>query len=283
MPIAAYKKKTDSHLQNYFQEIGKIPMIDVEEEVRLARRIRQGDKDALNKLVSANLRFVISVAQKYQGQGLPLEDLINEGNLGLMKAAGRFDETRGFKFISYAVWWVRQAILSALAEKSRNIRIPLNRINDMTKISRKIKILEQEQGRIMNSSDIAEALEMSDRDVNNIYSHLPKEMSLDAPLANYDKKLVMDRIPNPTGVTPDNHLIRESRDQEIENMLHQLTDKEATVLRLYFGIGVEHPLSLEEIGRKMDLTRERIRQIKMKSIDKLKMRSKASEMMEYLA
>jgi RNA polymerase primary sigma factor len=282
MLATARKKKTDSHLQDYFDEISKIPLIDVKEEIRLTKLIKKGDKEALNKLVSANLRFVVSVAQKYQGQGLPFEDLINEGNLGLMKAAERFDETRGFKFISYAVWWIRQAILQALAEKSRSIRIPLNRINDLNRISKKIKVLEQTKGRILNSTDIAEALDMSSRDVNNIYSHLPKEMSLDAPLINYDKKKVLDKIPHPAQATPDNHLIRESMDQEIEGMLKMLTEKEATVLRLYFGIGVENPLSLEEIGRKLNLTRERIRQIKMKSLDKLKFKSKSSAMMEYL-
>jgi RNA polymerase primary sigma factor len=266
------------------QEIGRVDLITAEEEVDLARRIKQGDQAALTKLVNANLRFVVSVSKQYQNQGLSLPDLINEGNLGLIKAAQRFDETRGFKFISYAVWWIRQSILQALAEQSRIVRLPLNKIGSINKINKTFARLEQEFEREPSADEIATALELSPEDIKEAMRNTGRHVSMDAPLATGDENTsnMYDVMHNDDMPSPENTLISESLRKEIERALSTLTAREADVVRLYFGLNGAHALTLEEIGERFDLTRERVRQIKEKAIRRLKHTSRSKLLKTYL-
>jgi RNA polymerase primary sigma factor len=270
-------------LDKYLQEIGKVELLTPDEEVELARRIKQGDQIALEKLTKANLRFVVSVAKQYQNQGLSLGDLINEGNLGLIKAAKRFDETRGFKFISYAVWWIRQSILQALAEQSRIVRLPLNRVGALNKIGKAFSKLEQEFEREPSPEEISEVLEnMSEDEISDTLKISGRHVSVDAPFVQGEENRLLDVLENDSEPNPDNELINESLSKEVERALSTLTQREAEVIRLYFGIGVEHSLTLEEIGEKFDLTRERVRQIKEKAIRRLRHTSRSKGLKTYL-
>lgn len=270
-------------LDKYLQEIGKVELLTPDDEVELARRIREGDQAALEKLTKANLRFVVSVAKQYQNQGLSLGDLINEGNLGLIKAAKRFDETRGFKFISYAVWWIRQSILQALAEQSRIVRLPLNRVGALNKIGKAFSKLEQEFEREPSPQEISEILEgMSENEVSDTLKISGRHISMDAPLVQGEENRLLDVLENEEEPNPDAGLINESLSKEVERALSTLTQREAEVIRLYFGIGVEHSLTLEEIGEKFDLTRERVRQIKEKAIRRLRHTSRSKGLKAYL-
>ncbi|RMG16436.1 MAG: sigma-70 family RNA polymerase sigma factor [Bacteroidetes bacterium] len=270
-------------LDKYLQEIGKVELLTPDEEVDLARRIKQGDQIALEKLTKANLRFVVSVAKQYQNQGLSLGDLINEGNLGLIKAAKRFDETRGFKFISYAVWWIRQSILQALAEQSRIVRLPLNRVGALNKIGKAFSKLEQEYEREPSPEEISEVLEnMSEDEISDTLKISGRHVSVDAPFVQGEENRLLDVLENDSEPNPDNELINESLSKEVERALSTLTQREAEVIRLYFGIGVEHSLTLEEIGEKFDLTRERVRQIKEKAIRRLRHTSRSKGLKTYL-
>ncbi|RMG72756.1 MAG: sigma-70 family RNA polymerase sigma factor [Bacteroidetes bacterium] len=270
-------------LDKYLQEIGKVELLTPDEEVELARRIKQGDQVALEKLTKANLRFVVSVAKQYQNQGLSLGDLINEGNLGLIKAAKRFDETRGFKFISYAVWWIRQSILQALAEQSRIVRLPLNRVGALNKIGKAFSKLEQEFEREPSPEEISEVLEsMSEEEISDTLKISGRHVSVDAPFVQGEENRLLDVLENDSEPNPDNELINESLSKEVERALSTLTQREAEVIRLYFGIGVEHSLTLEEIGEKFDLTRERVRQIKEKAIRRLRHTSRSKGLKTYL-
>ena len=271
-------------LDKYLQEIGKVDLITADEEVELARKIRSGDQYALEKLTKANLRFVVSVSKQYQNQGLSLPDLINEGNLGLIKAAQRFDETRGFKFISYAVWWIRQSILQALAEQSRIVRLPLNKIGSINKINKTFSKLEQEFEREPSPAEIAVMLEISENDVKESMKNTGRHVSMDAPLTTGDENAgsmydVMEADDSPS---PENGLLHESLRREIERALHTITPREADVVRLYFGLDGEHAMTLEEIGERFDLTRERVRQIKEKAIRRLKHTSRSKILKTYL-
>ena len=249
-------------LDKYLQEIGKVDLITAEEEVELAQRVKQGDQLALEKLTKANLRFVVSVAKQYQNQGLTLPDLINEGNLGLIKAAQRFDETRGFKFISYAVWWIRQSILQALAEQSRIVRLPLNKIGSINKINKTYAFLEQSHERPPSAEEIANELDMTINDVKESMKNSGRHVSMDAPLVEGEDSNLYDVLRSGESPNPDKELIHESLRTEIERALETLTPREADVIKLYFGLGNHHPMTLEEIGETFDLTRERVRQIK---------------------
>ncbi len=269
-------------LDKYLQEIGKVGLISAEEEVELAQRIRAGDKVALEKLTSANLRFVVSVAKQYQNQGLTLPDLINEGNLGLIKAAKRFDETRGFKFISYAVWWIRQSILQALAEQARIVRLPLNKIGSINKINKTYAYLEQSFERAPMAGEIAKELDMSENDVKESLKNSGKHISVDAPLVEGEDSNLLDVLNTGDSPKPDKELLRESLITEIERSLDTLTEREADVLKLYFGINRQHPMTLEEIGKAFNLTRERVRQIKEKAIRRLKHTSRSKNLKSYL-
>jgi len=270
-------------LDKYLQEIGKVELLTPDEEVELARRIKQGDQIALEKLTKANLRFVVSVAKQYQNQGLSLGDLINEGNLGLIKAAKRFDETRGFKFISYAVWWIRQSILQALAEQSRIVRLPLNRVGALNKIGKAFSKLEQEFEREPSPEEISEVLEnMSEDEISDTLKISGRHVSVDAPFVQGEENRLLDVLEYDAEPVPDNELINESLSKEVERALSTLTQREAEVIRLYFGIGVEHSLTLEEIGEKFDLTRERVRQIKEKAIRRLRHTSRSKGLKTYL-
>lgn len=269
-------------LDRYLQEIGKVSLITPDEEVELAKRIQAGDQDALEKLTKANLRFVVSVAKQYQNQGLSLGDLINEGNLGLIKAAKRFDETRGFKFISYAVWWIRQSILQALAEQSRIVRLPLNRVGALNKIGKELSKLEQEYERIPSAAELAESLEMTVSEVSDTLKISGRHLSVDAPFAQGEDNRLLDVLENEETPDPDNDLMGESLKVEIERALSKLTKREAEVIRLYFGIGREHSLTLEEIGERFDLTRERVRQIKEKALRKLRHHNRSLALRVYL-
>jgi RNA polymerase primary sigma factor len=271
-------------LDKYLQEIGKVDLITADEEVELARKIRAGDQLALEKLTKANLRFVVSVSKQYQNQGLSLPDLINEGNLGLIKAAQRFDETRGFKFISYAVWWIRQSILQALAEQSRIVRLPLNKIGSINKINKTFSKLEQEFEREPSADEIAQMLDISESDVKESMKNTGRHVSMDAPLASGDDNAgsMYDVMESDDSPSPENGLLHESLRREIERALHTLTSREADVVRLYFGLGGEHAMTLEEIGEKFDLTRERVRQIKEKAIRRLKHTSRSKILKTYL-
>ena len=269
-------------LDKYLQEIGKVELISAEEEVELAQRIKQGDKIALEKLTKANLRFVVSVVKQYQNQGLSLPDLINEGNLGLIKAAQRFDETRGFKFISYAVWWIRQSILQALAEQSRIVRLPLNKIGSINKINKTYAKLEQEFEREPNAEEIAEVLEITEAEVKESMKNAGRHISMDAPLVQDEDNTMYDVLKSEEAPTPETELLYESLRKEIDRAISTLTQREHDVVRLYFGLNGSHPMTLEEIGEKFDLTRERVRQIKEKAIRRLKHTSRSKILKSYL-
>lgn len=270
-------------LEKYLQEIGKVDLLTPEEEVDLAKRIKQGDQEALENLTKANLRFVVSVAKQYQNQGLSLSDLINEGNLGLIKAAKRFDETRGFKFISYAVWWIRQSILQALAEQSRIVRLPLNKVGSLNKINRAFSQLEQEFEREPSSDELAEILEIGSEEVEKTLGVAARHVSMDAPFVDGEDNSLLDVLENDNIHSTDKKLeYNESLRTEITRSLSTLTERQCDVVKLYFGIGEEHPMSLEDIGDRFGLTRERVRQIKDKAINKLRSVSRSKLLKHYL-
>jgi RNA polymerase primary sigma factor len=270
-------------LEKYLQEIGKVDLLTPEEEVDLAKRIKSGDQLALEKLTKANLRFVVSVAKQYQNQGLSLSDLINEGNLGLIKAAQRFDETRGFKFISYAVWWIRQSILQALAEQSRIVRLPLNKVGSLNKINKAFSELEQQYEREPSAEELAEMLEITTDEVETTLGVAARHVSMDAPFVEGEDNSLLDVLENTSMPGTDQHLeYADSLRREIERSLGTLTERQADVIKLYFGLGVEHPMSLEDIGDKFGLTRERVRQIKDKAINKLRATNRSKLLKNYL-
>jgi RNA polymerase primary sigma factor len=279
-----FTNRESKSLDQYLQEIGKVNLLTPDEEVDLAIKIRKGDGDAQEKLVRANLRFVVSVAKQFQNKGLSLGDLINEGNLGLIKAAKRFDETRGFKFISYAVWWIRQGIMSALADHQRAVRLPLNRVNNLTKISKAYRVLEQEYERKPTTEELARILEMTAEEVAYSLQISARYVSMDAPLKSGDenKNSLMDVLPNDNQPLPDNSLMKESLKNEITNVLSTLNAREAEVIRLSFGIGRNQKATLEEIGDRFNLTRERIRQIKEKALRKLRGSKRSDKLKAYL-
>lgn len=269
-------------LDKYLQEIGREELITPDEEVLLAQRIKQGDQVALEKLTRANLRFVVSVAKQYQNQGLSLQDLINEGNLGLIKAAQRFDETRGFKFISYAVWWIRQSILQAIAEQSRIVRLPLNQIGSINRISKEASKLEQMFERIPSADEIALALDIAEDKVSEALRFSGKHVSVDAPISPDDETSMLDLFASSDTPATDFSLMQESLSKEIQRALSTLTKKERDIIYMFYGIGMQHSLSLDEIGAKFDLTRERVRQIKEKAIRRLKHSSRCKNLKSYL-
>ncbi|MFQ3579274.1 MAG: sigma-70 family RNA polymerase sigma factor [Bacteroidales bacterium] len=269
-------------LDKYLHEIGKVDLITAEEEVELAKQIREGDEKALEKLIKANLRFVVSVAKQYQNQGLSLPDLINEGNLGLIKAAQRFDETRGFKFISYAVWWIRQSILQALAEQARIVRLPLNKIGSINKINKTLSNLEQQFEREPTPEEVALQLEISTNDVKESLRNSGRHVSMDAPLTQSEDGTLYDVLDNKDTPLPDQSLINESLRKEIERAISTLTEREANIIRLYFGLNQKNPFTLEEIGEEFGLTRERVRQIKEKAVRRLKQTSRSKILKSYL-
>lgn len=280
------KKTTGSRgkqsIEKYLEEIGNFQPLKPEEEIDLARKIRKGDGESLDKLVKANLRFVISVAKEYQGQGLPLSDLISEGNLGLIKAAQRFDETRGFKFISYAVWWIRQSILQALAEQSRVVRLPLNRVGAINKIGRALEQLEKTYGREPSIAEVASKMNMSDLEVADVVKTSARHLSLDDPFKEEDGNSLLDVIKSDRYDPPDEGLMRESLQVEIDKVLETLKPREAEIIKLYFGLEGDRPLTLEEIGEHFKLTRERVRQIKEKALRRLRHRSRLEPLRKYL-
>ncbi len=277
-----YTNRENQSLDKYLQEIGKVDLLTPDEEIDLAQRIKKGDQKALEKLTKANLRFVVSVAKQYQNQGLSLGDLINEGNLGLIKAAKRFDETRGFKFISYAVWWIRQSILQALAEQSRIVRLPLNRVGALNKIGKAFSTLEQEFEREPSASELAEELDMSLFEVADTLKISGRHLSMDAPFAQGEDNRLLDVIQDERQPAPDSMLMEESLKEEVQRALATLSEREAEVIRLYFGLQREHSLTLEEIGEKFSLTRERVRQIKEKAIRRLRHASRSKALRSYL-
>jgi RNA polymerase primary sigma factor len=274
--------RESASLDKYLQEIGREELITAEEEVQLAKKIKEGDQVALEKLAKANLRFVVSVAKQYQNQGLSLPDLINEGNLGLIKAARRFDETRGFKFISYAVWWIRQSILQALAEQSRIVRLPLNQVGSLNKINKAYSRLEQQFEREPSAEELSTHLELPMDKVVDTMKVSGRHVSMDAPLLNGEDNNLLDVLVNHDSPRADNTLMNESLQREIERSLSTLTERESDVIRLFFGIGEQHGLTLEEIGAKFDLTRERVRQIKEKAIRRLRHSSRSKLLKSYL-
>jgi RNA polymerase primary sigma factor len=271
-------------LDKYLLEIGRVDLISAEEEVELARKIRDGDKAALEKLTKANLRFVVSVSKQYQNQGLSLPDLINEGNVGLIKAAERFDETRGFKFISYAVWWIRQSILQALAEQARIVRLPLNKIGNINKIKKAFSELEQRYERPPSAEELAEYLDCTVADVRQSLNNSGRHVSMDAPLVEGDESSssMYDVLPNDSLPSPEKELVIESLRKDIDRSLSTLTLRESEILKMYYGLSGKYPLTLEEIGDKFDLTRERVRQIKEKAIRRLKHTSRSKMLKSYL-
>ncbi len=269
-------------LDKYLQDISKLPLITADEEVELAQRIKQGDQVALDKLTTSNLRFVVSVAKQYQNQGLTLPDLINEGNAGLVKAAKRFDETRGFKFISYAVWWIRQAILQALAEQSRIVRLPLNKIGSINKINKAYSFLEQAHQRPPSAEEIAKELELTVKDVKQSMKNSGRHISMDAPLKEGETSSLYDVVSSGDSPNPDRNLMTESLSLEIDRALNTLSQKESDVIRLNFGLSNQPPMTLDEIGKTFDLTRERVRQIREKGIRRLKHTSKSKILKTYL-
>ncbi len=280
-----YVPRQQQMLDQYLQEIGKIDLLEPEEEIKLTRQIREGNQlesqEALHKLTKANLRFVVSVAKKFQGQGLTLADLINEGNYGLIKAAKRFDETRGFKFISYAVWWIRQAILQALSEQSRVVRLPLNRIGTISKVRKTTSKLTQKHDRQPTMEELAEELEIDIQKVREARKHSGRDISVDAPFTEEEENTLLDILPSEEAA-PDESLMNSSRTIDIERALSYLTDREAEITSLYFGIGRENSLTLEEIGKRYDLTRERVRQIKEKALRKLRRRHRGKPLESHL-
>ncbi|SFE82105.1 sigma-70 family RNA polymerase sigma factor [Thermoflexibacter ruber] len=269
-------------LDKYLQEIGKVDLLSPDEEVELAKRIREGDQLALERLTKANLRFVVSVAKQYQNQGLSLGDLINEGNLGLIKAAQRFDETRGFKFISYAVWWIRQSILQALAEQSRIVRLPLNRVGSLNKISKTFSELEQRFEREPSPDELAEVLDLPTSEVVDTMKISGRHVSMDAPFAQGEENNLLDVLENDGEEKPDTGLMTDSLRREVQRALSTLTQREADVVALYFGLNGEHAMTLEEIGERFNLTRERVRQIKEKAIRRLRHTSRSKALKTYL-
>lgn len=274
--------REDLSVDKYLQEISKEDLLSTEEEVELARRIKNDDEKALEKLIKGNLRFVVSVAKQYQNQGLSLPDLINEGNLGLIKAAKRFDETRGFKFISYAVWWIRQSILQALAEQARIVRLPLNKIGSISKINKALTELEQQHEREPSLQEISRVLKLAPEEIKEALRHTNKPLSMDAPLNEEDEDSMYDVMENNDNPPPDDNLMHESLYKEIERTLSSLTEREATIIKLYYGLGNKHPFTLEEIGEKINLTRERVRQIKEKAIKRLKHTTRNKILKSYL-
>lgn len=268
-------KRDTTSLDKYLQEIGRVSLITPDEEVDLARKIKQKDMSALNKLIKANLRFVVSVAKQYQNQGLTLPDLINDGNLGLIKAANRFDETKGFKFISYAVWWIRQSILQALAEQARIVRLPLNKIGSINKINQAFAKLMHEYEREPSTEELANDLNFAPKDIREAMINNFQPVSMDAPLLSDEESTLYDKISNSEFTKPDRKLINESLSKEIDRVLSTLSFREAEIIRLYYGLNEKHPFTLEEIGERFDLTRERVRQIKGKTIKLLKAKSKS--------
>ncbi len=269
-------------LDKYLQEIGKVDLITADEEVTLAKRIKAGDQIALEKLTKANLRFVVSVAKQYQNQGLSLGDLINEGNLGLIKAAQRFDETRGFKFISYAVWWIRQSILQALAEQSRIVRLPLNRVGSLNKISKTFSELEQKFEREPSPDELAEVLQVTTAEVVDTLKISGRHVSMDAPFVQGEENSLLDVLENGGEQTPDSGLMTDSLRREVQRALSTLTQRESDVIALYFGLNGQQAMTLEEIGEKFNLTRERVRQIKEKAIRRLRHTSRSKALKPYL-
>ncbi|MBZ0264190.1 RNA polymerase sigma factor RpoD/SigA [bacterium] len=275
-------KRFTVSLDKYLQEIGEVDLITPEEEIELARRVREGDTEALRSLISANLRFVVSVAKQYQNQGIGLEDLINEGNLGLIKAAKRFDETRGFKFISYSVWWIRQSILHALAEQSRMVRLPVNRVGTLKKISRTSALLEQIFEREPTSDEISDVLEISVFEVDETIRSGNRTLSVDSPFRDEENNNLLDVLSSEHTPQPDESLIEESLNKEIDRALSTLSPREAEIIRLYFGLKEESSLTLEEIGLKFNLTRERVRQIKENALRRLRVNERGKELRSYL-
>ena len=269
-------------LDKYLHEIARVPLLTADEEAELARRIKAGDEEALVRLTKANLRFVVSVAKQYQNQGVTLSDLINEGNCGLIKAARRFDETRGFKFISFAVWWIRQAILQAIAEQSRIVRLPMNKVVAISKISKTVAALEQKLQREPRISEIAEKLDISESEVKDSLRNSPRHLSMDASLTKDDDTNLYDVIRNESISAPDEMLLYESLQQELGHVIDLLPQREGDVLKLYYGLGRKHPMTLDEIGEKFDLTRERVRQIKEKAIRRLRHSSRSKLLKSYL-
>jgi len=276
------KNRANQSLDKYLQEIGETPLLTPEEEIELSQRIKKGDEGALQRLIKSNLLFVVSIAKLYQNKGLSLGDLINEGNLGLVKAAIRFDETRGFKFISYAVWWIRQGILQALAEQPRVVRIPMNRVNGLSKIGKAYSVLEQEFEREPSTTEIAEQLDMTDNEVEDTLRISGRHFSMDSPFRDRQDNSLLDVIPNDHQPLPDFELMNGSLKVEIDRALATLTKREAQILRLYYGLGYEHPMTLEEIGERFNLTRERIRQIKEKALQRLRHASRSKALRKFL-
>jgi RNA polymerase primary sigma factor len=278
-----FTNRESKSLDQYLLEIGKVDLITPEQEIELAKRIKKGDRLALEALTKANLRFVVSVAKQFQNQGLSLGDLINEGNLGLIKAAERFDETRGFKFISYAVWWIRQSIMQAIAEQSRMVRLPLNRVGTLNKLGKAYSKLEQEYERKPSASELAQELDMKTDEVSDTLQLYGRHVSMDAPFSgDDDKNSLIDVLPNDQQPAPDVKLMQESLKAEVESVLSTLSEREASVLRLYFGINSEHSATLEEIGERFNLTRERVRQIKEKALRSLRHPSRSQNLKTYL-
>jgi RNA polymerase primary sigma factor len=280
--VKQFTNRESQSLERYLQDISKVQLLTTNEEIELAIRIKKGDQQAMEILTKANLRFVVSVAKQYQNQGLSLGDLINEGNVGLIKAAKRFDETRGFKFISYAVWWIRQSILQALAEQSRIVRLPLNRIGALNRIGRAYTSLKQEFEREPSSEELAIELEMDVDEISDTIKLSGRQVSMDAPFTPGEENSLLDILENFQQPSPDNHLITESLKVEVRNALESLPEREAEVLRLYFGLDVDYAMTLEEIGEKFNLTRERVRQIKEKAIRRLRHASKSKNLKSYL-
>ena len=277
-----FTNRENQTLDKYLQEIGKVDLLSPEDEIQLAIKIRKGDRSAFEQPTKANLRFVVSVAKQYQNQGLSLGDLINEGNLGLIKAATRFDETRGFKFISYAVWWIRQSILQALAEQSRIVRLPLNRVDALNKIGKAYSSLEQEFEREPNFAELAKELQIDASELAEVLKISGRHVSIDAPFVQGEENRLLDMIENEEHPAPDHLLMSESLKIEIDRILSTLSDREAEVIKLYFGLNKEHSLTLEEIGERFNLTRERVRQIKEKAIRRLRHASRSKNLKSYL-
>jgi len=284
MAVTTHRKSShdEGSLDQYLKDISLYPLINREEEARLARLIRQDDQEALDKLVRSNLRFVVSVAKKYQNQGVSLSDLINEGNLGLIRAAHKFDETKGIKFISYAVWWIRQAILQALAEQSRIVRVPLNRAGTLHRIGRRASTLLQELGREATHAEIAEGMDISEEEVAKTMSISQVHLSLDAPMSPGEDNRLLDYLPDTINATPDERMFEKALTESVEEALSCLKEREAKILRLYFGLDGSEPMTLEEIGTLLGITRERVRQIKEKALSRLRHVSRARALESYL-
>lgn len=280
--LRSYRVSHRYSLEKYLDEISQISLLTPEEEIEFTRRIKQGDQEALHKLIRANLRFVVKVAKEYQNQGLPLTDLINEGNLGLIKAAKRFDETRGFKFISYAVWWIRQSILKSLAEYSRVVRLPLNRVGLISKVNQLVRTLEQQYNREPSFEEISNELEISIPDISEAMSSSSFHISLDQPIQRSEDGTMKEIIHNPESKMPDRDLVKESLRQEIRRVLKSLAPREEKIIKMYFGVDYERPYTLEEIGERLKLTRERVRQIKERALVRLRHQSRSQNLRLFL-